>query len=105
MKRKILFPVIDPVATGKNILHLRQQLGFTVGDLQEFFGFSSPQAIYSWQQGKNIPSTDHLLALSHLFGISMNEILVIQQPNETSSRLSMPSGAAGITPLLMFHAA
>ena len=105
MKRKITFPVIDPVATGKNILHLRQQLGFTVSDLQEFFGGSSPQAIYFWQQGKTIPSTDHLLALSHLFGISMNEILVIQQPNETSSRLSMPSGAACITPLLMFHAA
>ena len=58
MKRKILFPVIDPVATGKNILHLRQQLGFTVGDLQEFFGVSSPQAIYFWQQGKTICSVN-----------------------------------------------
>ena len=58
MKRKIPFPVIDPVATGKNILHLRQQLGFTVSDLQEFLGFSSPQAIYFWQQGKTICSVN-----------------------------------------------
>jgi transcriptional regulator with XRE-family HTH domain len=70
------FPVIDPVATGANITRLRQARGFTVRDLQQFFGFEEPQAIYKWQRGQSLPSIDNLYALSELFQISMNEILV-----------------------------
>lgn len=33
------FPVIDPVATGRNIVRLRTERGMTVRDLQEYFGF------------------------------------------------------------------
>lgn len=72
----IRFPVIDPVATGANIARLRQERGLTVRDLQLFFGFEEPQAIYKWQRGKSLPSVDNLYALSRLFRISMNEILV-----------------------------
>ena len=32
------FPVIDPVATGRNIVRLRTERGMTVRDLQEYFG-------------------------------------------------------------------
>lgn len=70
------FPVIDPVATGANITRLRQERGFTVRDIQQFFGFEEPQAIYKWQRGQSLPSIDNLYALSTLFQISMNEILV-----------------------------
>lgn len=72
----IRFPVIDPVATGANIVRLRKERGLTVRDLQQFFGFEEPQAIYKWQRGQSLPSVDHLYALSALFQISMNEILV-----------------------------
>ena len=71
-----LFPVIDPVATGENIARLRRERGFTVRDLQRYFGFEEPQAIYKWQRGESLPSVDNLYALSSLFGVSMNEILV-----------------------------
>ena len=74
------FPVIDPAATGRNILRLRQERGYTVRDLQQFFGFEEPQAIYKWQRGQSLPSIDNLYALSHLFQISMNEILVPVMP-------------------------
>ena len=40
------FPVIDMVETGKNILRLREERGMTVRDLQAYFGFEEPQAIY-----------------------------------------------------------
>lgn len=70
------FPVIDPVATGANITRLRREHGFTVRDLQQFFGFEEPQAIYKWQRGQSLPSIDNLYALSTLLHISMNEILV-----------------------------
>ena len=70
------FPVIDMIATGKNILSLRREKGFTVRDLQEFFGFEEPQAIYRWQYGKTLPSVDNLYALSAILGVPMEEILV-----------------------------
>ena len=72
----IQFPVIDPVATGANISRLRQERGLTVRDLQRFFGFEEPQAIYKWQRGQSLPSVDNLYALSKLFQISMNDILI-----------------------------
>lgn len=70
------FPVIDPVATGENIKALRKAKGFTVKDLQNFFGFDEPQAIYRWQQGKTVPTVDNLYALSQVLEVSMNEIIV-----------------------------
>mgnify|MGYP002168021738 CR=1 FL=1 len=57
------FPVIDPIATGKNIIRLRIERGMRVRDLQAYFGFEEPQAIYKWQQGKSLPSVDNLYAL------------------------------------------
>ena len=57
------FPVIDPIATGKNIIRLRVERGMSVRDLQAYFGFEEPQAIYKWQQGKSLPSVDNLYAL------------------------------------------
>ena len=40
------FPVIDLTATGANIRRLRLERGLTVRDLQRYFGFEQPQAIY-----------------------------------------------------------
>ena len=74
------FPVIDPVATGMNIIRLREERGLTVRDLQEFFGFEEPQAIYKWQRGKSLPSVDNLYALSALLDVHMDEILVSAKP-------------------------
>lgn len=78
---QVLFPTIDLRATGENIIRLRKANGFTVRELQHYFGFEEPQAIYKWQQGKCLPSVDNLFALSRLFGVSMNEILVQSQLN------------------------
>lgn len=70
------FPVIDPIATGKNIIRLRVERGMSVRDLQAYFGFEKPQAIYKWQQGKSLPSVDNLYALGALFEVPMEDILV-----------------------------
>ena len=74
------FPVIDPVATGENIVRLRKARGLTVRDLQTYFGFEEPQAIYKWQWGKSLPTVDNLYALSALLDVSMDEILVSARP-------------------------
>ncbi|WP_444658448.1 helix-turn-helix domain-containing protein [Caproiciproducens sp. R2] len=74
------YPVIDPVATGENIVRLRQERGLSVRDLQAFFGFEEPQAIYKWQRGKSLPSVDNLYALGALLDVPMDEILVSARP-------------------------
>lgn len=77
-----MFPVINMAATGANILRLRKERNLTVADLQEYFGFDAPQAIYKWQRGETIPSTDNLLALGYLLGVSMDDILVTDSNGE-----------------------
>ena len=75
-----VFPVIDPVATGENIVRLRKARGLTVRDLQNWFGFEEPQAIYKWQKGKSLPTVDNLYALGALLDVPMEEILVSSNP-------------------------
>jgi len=70
------FPVIDMVETGRNIVRLRKARGMTVRDLQAYFGFEEPQAIYKWQCGKSLPTVDNLYALGTLLEVPMEEILV-----------------------------
>ena len=51
-------PTINMVATGRNIMRLREPVGLTVRDLQDIFGFATPQAIYKWQHGTAMPTID-----------------------------------------------
>ena len=74
--KQTFFPTIDPEATGQNIIRLRKQKGLTVKDLQNWFGFEEPRAIYKWQTGQSLPSIDNLYALSILLEIPMDHILV-----------------------------
>ena len=57
-------PVIDMIGTGQNIARLRRQAGLSVRDLQDVFGFATPQAIYKWQQGVALPTIDNLVVLA-----------------------------------------
>lgn len=70
------YPVIDMIATGNNIKRLRLERGLSVRDLQEYFGFEEPQAIYKWQRGQSLPTVDNLYALCNLLEIPMDEILI-----------------------------
>ena len=74
------FPVIDLAATGSNIRRLRISHGLTVRDLQDYFGFAEPRAIYKWQKGECLPTVDNLYALGILFGVPMDSILVPAAP-------------------------
>ena len=71
------FPSIVLEATGRNIVRLRIAAGLSVKDLQEIFGFGTPQAIYKWQRGDALPSVDNLVLLSVVFGVPIDEILVL----------------------------
>ena len=71
------FPVIDLTATGANIRRLRLERGLTVRDLQRYFGFEQPQAIYKWIHGTAMPTIDNMVILAAMFDVTVDEIIAV----------------------------
>lgn len=69
-------PVIDPIETGNRIRQLRCEKNIRMKDFQMFFGFSTPAAIYKWEQGANMPTIDNLIILSKIFELPIDDIIV-----------------------------
>jgi transcriptional regulator with XRE-family HTH domain len=74
-----VLPTINMAATGNNISKMRRRAGMTVQDLQNIFGFSSPQAIYKWQRGEAMPTIDNLVILASVFDTTMDAIVIRNQ--------------------------
>lgn len=70
-------PTIDMVRTGQNINRLRKKAGISVKDLQDVFGFATPQAIYKWQHGTALPTIDNLVVLAVVLDVRIDDILVM----------------------------
>lgn len=81
------YPRINMRATGANIKKLRNERSLTVQQIADFMGFTEPVAVYKWQRGDSLPTTDNLLALSKLMNCSMEDILV--EDDEMSSVIYM----------------
>ena len=62
--------------TGQNIAHLRANAGLSVRELQDIFGFATPQAIYKWQHGTALPTMDNMVILAAVFQVKIDDILV-----------------------------
>ena len=75
----LTIPTIDMVGTGQNIIRLRKEKGLSVKDLQDIFGFTTPQAIYKWQHGAALPTIDNLVVLAAIFQVSVDDILVLEE--------------------------
>lgn len=103
----IPYPVIDMVRTGENIKRLREERNISVTEIQIFLGLTNPQAVYQWQKGISLPTVDHLCALSHLFELSMNDILVLKDYNAENITIKLPhtGGGSAVKNLLMLVAA
>ena len=92
------YPIIDLIRTGENIRRLREDRDLTVMEVQSFLRLSSVQAIYQWGRGISLPTVDNLYALSHLFEISMNEILVLaDNPARENGKDQLSKRATQIT--------
>lgn len=76
MHQYTAFPSIDMKRTGKAIEQARKARGISVRELQDYFGFEYPQAIYKWQWGETLPSVDNLFALAKILGVNMEDLLV-----------------------------
>lgn len=78
-KKMFILPTIDMVKTGENIRILRENAGLTVKDLQEIFGFATPQAIYKWQHGVAMPTIDNLVVLATVLEVTLDQIVVVDE--------------------------
>ena len=71
------FPMINTVATGQNINRMRIEADMTVRDMQEVFGFTTPQAIYKWIHGTAMPTIDNMVILAAMFGVTVDDIIAV----------------------------
>ena len=69
------YPVIDMKATGQRLRELRKQKGLTIKTVCEALRVS-PQALGKWESGKALPTLDNLYALSFLYNVRMNDMLI-----------------------------
>lgn len=84
-RQQITFPVIDLKLTGRRIEQQRREAGLSVRELQAYFGFEYPQAIYKWQHGECLPSVDNLLALAKCLRVPMEDLLVYREQETARS--------------------
>ena len=70
-------PTINMTATGQNITKMMQAVGMTVKDLQQIFGFATPQAIYKWKNGTAMPTVDNLVILATVLDCKIDELLIV----------------------------
>jgi transcriptional regulator with XRE-family HTH domain len=78
-KKMIVMPAIDMAKTGQNIVMLRKKAGLSVRDLQDMFGFGTPQAIYKWQNGIALPTIDNLVVLAGVLKVKIDDILIVDK--------------------------
>lgn len=69
-------PTIDMIATGANIKALVKQNKMKVADVQDVFGFNTPQAIFKWFRGDAMPTIDNMVVLAAMFQTTIDQIIV-----------------------------
>lgn len=72
-----MIPTINIVATGQNINALRIKADMSIKDMQQVFGFTTPQAIYKWIHGMNLPTIDNMVILAEMFNVTIDEIIAV----------------------------
>ncbi len=76
MSQKPTYPNIDMQRTGKKLKHMIESAGYTPRIIQDYLHLSCVQPIYRWYKGLILPSVDHLLMLSELLNVHMEDLLV-----------------------------
>lgn len=76
MKEKHTYPNIDMYRTGRKLKRMLETAGYTPRMIQDYLHLSCVQPIYRWYKGLILPSVDHLLMLSELLNVHMEELLV-----------------------------
>ncbi len=85
---------IDRYATGEHLKNLFSIHGYTPKNIQRVLGFNNPQSIYRWfcndKSGikrRNIPSLDHLVILSQVFDVPIENLIIMKETGIELSEL------------------
>mgnify|MGYP003075205768 FL=1 len=65
----------------ENLVRLRKEHGLSQNDLAEKLNVSR-QAVSRWEQGAAMPSTDNLIYLSKLYGITLDSLIYGEEKTE-----------------------
>lgn len=84
-----MYPIINMKATGTRIRQIMEQRKLTVKDVQKYLNLSSVQSIYHWLKGQSMPTVDNLYALSELFELPVDAIIV----GNRKYRMCIPYGS------------
>lgn len=76
MNQKPTYPNIDMQQTGRKLKRMIESAGYSPRIIQDYLHLSCVQPIYRWYKGKILPSVDHLLMLSELLNVHMEDLLV-----------------------------
>jgi transcriptional regulator with XRE-family HTH domain len=67
---------INMEATCKRLDELRLERNLSVKDIQNHFGFSTPQSVYKWMGGNSLPTIDNLVILADLYQCKVDDMLI-----------------------------
>ena len=70
--------VIDAKRTGERIGALRDAAGLDNTAIADAMGFSTRNAVYKWLKGDALPTLDNMLILADLFGVKIDDIIVVK---------------------------
>ena len=71
-----MYPIIDKEKTGLRIQNFMKMKNITAKDIQESLGLTCVQSVYHWINGRCLPSLENLYALSDLFEVPMDMLVV-----------------------------
>ena len=77
-------PVINLARTGNNIKRIAKENGFSADKIRDMLGISDRSNVYKWFRGDALPSVDNLLALSILFGVTINEMIIVENTEKAA---------------------
>ena len=70
--------VLDKDKTGQNLKRLIQRSGMSYDDIADHLNLNTARVIYDWVNGFKLPKIEHLVILSLLFQVKIEDILVIK---------------------------
>jgi transcriptional regulator with XRE-family HTH domain len=70
------------IEIANRLVELRKKSGYSQEELAEKIGISR-QAVSKWERAESSPDTDNLIALSRLYGVSLDALLYTEERIET----------------------
>ena len=78
------FPVINLIRTGENIKRIAKERGFSADRIKDMLAISDRSNVYKWFRGEVLPTVDNLMALSILFGVTINEMIIVEKTEKAA---------------------